>query len=227
MSHLPISDSAFVTIPSGVFLMGQENRHLAVPPRRVSVAAFELMKTPVTFSQYDRYCELTCKEKPEDRDWGRDQRPVINASYWNAVDLCEWLSKETGRHYRLPTEAEWEYACRAGAETTFWYANDPDVGLMHCNAERTLPVAQFKANPWGLFDTHGNVWEWCASEYDEDQPGKEEQDASGECSNKTARAVRSGAWFNKPDICRSTFRGYSNPRHKGFDCFGFRLARSL
>jgi formylglycine-generating enzyme required for sulfatase activity len=124
---------------------------------------FAIGRYPVTFDEYDRFCETRRREKPSDNGWGRGRRPVVNVSWLDAQDYISWLSQETGLAYRLPSEAEWEYACRAGTATRYSFgdvlardnANYAASGLHH-----TTEVGDYRANPWGLHDMHGNVWEW-------------------------------------------------------------------
>ena len=252
-----IGPEDWAAIPAGKFLMGspedEEERHDNERQHWVKVSAFDMLKTPVTFAMYDRFCEATGREKPDDLGWGRADRPVINVSYWDAVDYCEWLSGETGWKIRLPTEAEWEYACRAGTETPFWtgetistkqanydghyvYGEDGvwmlrqlaiDLGIKPKDVyrKRTTPVDRFDSNPWGLHDMHGNVWEWCASEYDKRYGGRECQDASSDRSNDTKRVLRGGSWHNEPGWLRSASRNWSAPDNRN-DNRGFRLARA-
>ena len=136
---------------------------------------FLLGRYAVTFEKYDHFCEETGHEKPKDRGWGRGKRPVINVNWEDASAYCAWLSKATGRLYHLPTEAQWEYACRAGTETPFslganvttdqvnFDGNHPYAGAAKGKyRERIISVGSLPANPWGLHEMHGNVWEWCA-----------------------------------------------------------------
>ncbi len=130
---------------------------------QVQVNSFELMKTPVTFAMYDAYCDVHDIVKPKDEGWGRGNRPVINISYWDAIDYCSWLRKVTGWMIRLTTEAEWEYACRAGTGTPFstgeTISSDQanfDGTFIYGKGEggikrgMTTPVGQFAPNPWGF-----------------------------------------------------------------------------
>jgi Sulfatase-modifying factor enzyme 1 len=124
----------------------------------------------VTFAEYDRFCEATRREKPQDRGWGRAERPVIYVSWEDAQAYCEWLSQETGERYQLATEAEWEYACRAGSDTRWYWGEEEaqlgDYGWYGKNSGgRTQPVGQKRPNAWHLYDMHGNVWEWCRDWY--------------------------------------------------------------
>lgn len=184
------------------------------------------------------------------RTWGVDQQddsPVVNVTWFDAVKFCEWLSKRDGKTYRLPSEAEWEYACRAGTNTRFSSGDDPEslaeVGnVLDAKASVRLPslkygiqandgwefdapVGSFRANPWGLFDLHGNVWEWCGDWYDaqyyaESPAGDPTGPAEG-----TARIVRGGGWGPYPVFCRAAYRGWEAPSYR--ECFvGFRVVRT-
>jgi len=172
------------------------------PAHPVRVAAFSIGQYPVTFAEYDRFCQDTGRKPPADGGWGREDRPVINVSWDDAVAYCEWLSRETGETYRLATEAEWEYACRAGGQTR-WCFGDDETGLGEYawyweNAGRkTHPVGGKKPNPWQLYDVHGNVWEWCADWYSEDYyrhlTSESKRSASeGEQAASSARQSASG-----------------------------------
>ncbi|EGV16218.1 Sulphatase-modifying factor protein [Thiocapsa marina 5811] len=114
-----------IVLPGGEFWMGPPEDELERsfdegPRHRVRIAPFAIGKTAVTFGQHDVFCEATGRVKPGDEGWGRGERPAINVSWHDAIAYAQWLSKETGRSYRLPTEAEWEYAARAGTQTPFW-----------------------------------------------------------------------------------------------------------
>jgi len=130
---------------------------------------FEIGKYPVTFTEYDMFCEGTSIEKPSNEGWGRYRRPVIHVSWYDANDFCEWLSKKSGDNYRLPTQREWEYACRAGTNTKWSFGDDErdleKYAWYSANSIRqTHIVGQKLANPWGLYDMHGNIWEWCVDD---------------------------------------------------------------
>jgi formylglycine-generating enzyme required for sulfatase activity len=177
---------------------------------------------------------------PEGRDfpsryWGietSDQAPVVNVSWIEAVAFCDWLSRKEGQTYRLPTEAEWEYACRAGTTTPFNFGAVNDGSHCNCNDKgaypdgsapqrpalgRTIPVGSYRPNAFGLFDMHGNVWEWCWDTYDE-RPQKGTAGAR--------RVNRGGSWGSFPVYCRSAVRGRDLPTFAS-DNLGFRVARSL
>jgi Zn-finger protein len=192
---------------------------------------FEIAKYPVTFEEYDLFCEDTGKEKPDDEGWGRGNRPVINVSWHNAKVYCEWLSEKTGENYRLPTEAEWEYSCRAGT-TTKWSFGDDESELekyawYNKNSDgKTHEVGQKPPNPWGLYDMHGNVWEWCEDDY-VDSYEKTPRDGKAFMNNKGGNKVLRGAsWGNDGRDTRSAYRsGYHPAEWSHFA--GFRLLRTL
>ncbi|HPE70749.1 MAG TPA: SUMF1/EgtB/PvdO family nonheme iron enzyme [Candidatus Competibacter sp.] len=167
-----------------------------------------------------------------------DTHPVVCVSWNDAVAYLAWLSMQTGQTYRLPTEAEWEYAARAGTGTAFWWGNDitPDQAnyysadsYLHGGATgnwraQTVSVRQFQPNPWGFYQVHGNVWEWTGSAYAKDYDGSE-----AKCTNKdtdVTLALRGGCWDSQPAGVRSAGRGGNDPANR-FDDLGFRLARSL
>ena len=130
-----------------------------------------MSRTPVTFEQYDHYCLETGQAQPPDQNWGKLYRPVINVSWNEERAYCNWLSRKTGAHYNLPTEAQWEYACRAGSTTKFSFGDSEnrleDFGWYKSNSGRmTHPVGKKKLSEWGLYDMHGNVSEWCLDWYD-------------------------------------------------------------
>jgi hypothetical protein len=207
-----------VKIPSGSFKM-QGNT--------VSMKFFYMGKYEVTFAEYDQFAEATGREKPDDKGWGRGNRPVMNVSWHDATAYAEWLSQGTGKTYRLPTEAEWEYAARAGTDTEYWWGNEIGSNNANCNGcgsqwdgKETAPVGSFAANPFGLHDTAGNVWEWTCSEYTDKYNGKEKQ-----CSTSGSSFVlRGGSWFGGPRYLRSADRNWNVPTGRD-EYFGFRLAR--
>ena len=155
------------------------------------------------------------------------------------MEYCHWLRKETSCQVRLPTEAEWEYACRGGTRTPFW--NGEQITSHQANFDgrftynggelgekrgMTTPVGQFEPNPWGLYDMHGNVWEWCGSEYSDEYDGKEKLSACKEIDNLNPRVVRGGSWDNVPSGLRSASRNKLKPDHH-FLKVGVRLLREI
>jgi formylglycine-generating enzyme required for sulfatase activity len=230
-----------VVIPAGVFQMGDHQgsgEDDEKPVHEVHIAkSFAMGKYPLTFADYDRFAKATDRELPSDEDWGRDNRPVINVSWDDAVTYTEWLSEQIGQRYRLPTEAEWEYAARAGTETDYWWgewkpkmANCGNLPLLTSLAGRkTSPASSFPANAFGLHDTAGNVWEWvqdCWHKNYEDAPADGSAwlaEDDGDCAQ---RVVRGGSWLNGLQSVRSAFRNEGTPGERS-SAIGFRLAQDL
>jgi len=233
---------AMVVIPSGCFLMGspsdepkrRDNEH----QHKVEVVLFALGKYAVTFEEYDRFASATNRDKPKDGGWGRGRRPVINITWFDAMAYAEWLSQQTGQTYRLPTEAEWEYACRAGTTSPFSFGATISTkqanydgnyvygkGRKGVYRQKTVEVGQFPANAWGLHDMHGNVWEWIGSEYNEGYGGAESRTV-GDPNSNARRVVRGGGWDGGPEDVRSAYRYGGAPGGANF-YLGVRLARVL
>jgi len=159
-----------VRIPAGSFRMGDiqnSGDSNERPVHWVLVGKFAMGMYEVTFAEYDKFAEATGRSKPDDEGWGRGNRPVISVSGHDAVAYTKWLSNQTGKSYRLPTEAEWEYAARAGTETKYWWGNyiGKNKANYGWNLGKTSPVGNYKANKFGLYDTSGNIWEWTCSEF--------------------------------------------------------------
>lgn len=199
----------------------------------VTIKRFAIGKYEVTFEQYDVFARATSRSLPDDRSWGRGVRPVINVSWQDAVAYAAWLAERTGRAFRLPTEAEWEYAARAGTSTPFYtgqrittdQANFSGNGTYNGSAKgvyrgKTVPVGSFAENPFGLFDVHGNVWEWTCSGYEQAYSGAELICEKGQSGR---RSMRGGSWVNEPSGVRSAYRtGFITDFRT--DVLGFRLA---
>jgi formylglycine-generating enzyme required for sulfatase activity len=229
-----------VVIPAGKFRMGDiQSKHGKdeLPVREVIVKqSFAMGRYEVTFDQYDEFAKATGRALPEDEGFGRGRRPVIRVSWNDAVAYAAWLSGQAGKRYRLPTEAEWEYAARAGTETTYWWGNDIKQGLANCrtcgskwDGKSTAPVGSFKPNAFGLFDTSGNVSEWvqdCRHENYQGAPSDgsawEEKDG-GHCG---VRGIRGGMWLWAHNNVRSSVRFWNRPSFSG-RALGFRLVREI
>jgi formylglycine-generating enzyme required for sulfatase activity len=192
---------------------------------------FAIGAYPVTFEEYDRFADEYGRAKPDDQGWGRVLRPAINVSWEDAVSYAKWLSDKTGHTYRLPSDAEWEYAARAGSESSFWWGDEAGTARANCSrcgslweSEKTSPVGRFPANPLGLYDMAGNVWEWMADCYHDSLAIFA---ADGSALNKEGcgkRIIRGGAWSFPPKEMRSANRWRDFPtRHS--DDTGFRLVR--
>jgi len=230
-----------VVIPAGTFLMGsppdEPGRGKNERQHEVEINPFAIGKYEVTFDEYDRFAEATGREKPADEGWGRGRQPVINVSWYDAVAYAEWLSAQTDQQYRLPTEAEWEYAARAGTQTAYWWGNKIGNNNANCNScasfreaslsrnARTVPVGSFPANPFKLHDTSGNVWEWTCSEYSKDYDGQE-LICMANPNSEVPRACRGGAWSYSPRGVRVAYRSKVAPYNRD-STLGFRLAKNL
>ena len=208
---------------------------------------FAMGRYEVTFEQYDAFVEATHgTNRPDDKGWGRDSRPVINVSWDDATAYAKWLGAVTGKHYRLPTEAEWEYAARAGTETSFStgdciHTDQASYGGYYdyndCGAntgvvrEKTVPTGSLPPNPWSLHEMHGNVWEWVQDCWHGSYEGEGRPDdgsaweaaGGGNCDR---RVVRGGSWVDVPRILRSAFRTGGGPGERDFN-LGFRLAQDV
>lgn len=163
-----------VLLPAGNFLMGSPETEKGRngdegPQHEVTLSRpFALGRYPVTFAEYDHFCDQTGHEKADDQGWGRDRRPVIYVSHVDAEAYCSWLSEETGKVYVLPSEAMREYGCRAGTSTAYSFGDELTKEQAHFgqgNVGQTIEVGSYPANDWGLHDMHGNVWEWCADHW--------------------------------------------------------------
>jgi formylglycine-generating enzyme required for sulfatase activity len=228
-----------VALPPGEFLMGspesdKEGYSNERPQHRVTIGyRFAIGRYPVTFDEYDHFCAAIKREKPADQGWDRGKRPVINVSWWEAVDYCEWLAKETGKPYRLPSEAEWEYACRA--ETTTRYAwgdriTPENANYTESKLGKTTEVGAYPANAWGLYDMHGNVWESVEDVRQESYQGAPTDGsawAEGKGKDSSSdRVIRGGSWGSIPRYLRSASRDGGDPEVLNYNQ-GFRVARTL
>ena len=190
----------------------------------------------VTFAEWD-VCVAAggCRRRPDDSGWGRGRQPVINVSWADAQQYAGWLARRTNKHYRLLTEAEWEYAARAGSDARYWWGNDAGHGDANCydcgsrwDGRQAAPVGRFFPNPFGLYDMHGNVSEWVEDCYHDrylDAPN----DGTAwtlDCTAITdARMVRGGAWRASTNATRSAAR--SSAWFSYYDNrIGFRIART-
>jgi len=198
------------------------------------VRSFGLRRFPVTFDEYDLFCDSTHRGKPGDEGWGRGSRPVINVSWDDAVAYCAWLSRQTGQGYRLPTEAEWEHACRAGTKTLWSFGDDAsalgEYAWFNGNSNaRTQPVGQKCPNRWGIYDLHGNVWEWVQDCWCLGSSGMSVDEVArvaGNGGDGARRVVRGGSWGFDPWWLRSANRN-RYARGDTYNALGFRLARTL
>jgi formylglycine-generating enzyme required for sulfatase activity len=218
-------------IEPGTFTMGSNDDDNEKPPHLVTIDyRFALGRYPVTFAEYDAFCEATDRQEPDDQGWGRERRPVINVSWQDAKAYAAWLSTTVGKPYRLPTEAEWEYCCRAG--TTTKYSCGDAITDKHANFRggvgKTTEVGAYPANPWGLHDMHGNVWEWVEDFWHKNYVGAlHDGGAWMEGDTKGRRVLRGGSWYNGSVDARSASRSMNRIVELRNYCTGFRVARTL
>ena len=265
----PLPQLTLVEIPTGRFLMGSppdepERSADEGPQHEVALQGFFISQTPITQAQWRQVAEWS---KQPAEHWGHelkpnpsrfrdqpasDQRPVEHVSWHDAMEFCKRLSQRTGRTYTLPSEAQWEYACRAGSITPFHfgptitpalanyngnttYANGPQGE----NRKQTTPVRLFSANDWGLHDMHGNMWEWCLDHWHDSyerapadgsawlnpsEPTKKATSKKGDNSDseEEMRLLRGGSWDVDPRFCRSAYRDHDRPGVANYGV-GFRV----
>ena len=201
------------------------------PRHRVQLRGFSISKQEVTFAEYDRFARATGRRLPSDAGWGRGSRPVINVRWQDALAYTQWLSAQTGSHYRLPTESEWEFAARAGSDTRFWWGNNVGEGRANCfdcggqlAGLKTAPVGSFAASPFGVQDMSGNVMEWVQDCYQPDYtaaPADGSAVSGGDCSR---RVVRGGAYGSPSESLRSASRDARDADTR-LDNLGFRVVK--
>ena len=228
-----------IVLPSGSFMMGSPdgignaNEH---PQHRVTINRFAVAKIELTFADWDACAAYgDCDPDISDSGFGRGQQPVINVSWDDAQRYVAWLSKMTGKRYRLLSEAEYEYAARAGTQTKYSWGDTigkRNTDCIGCGSEwdgrQPAPVGSFAPNQFGLYDMVGNVLEWVEDCVHDSYDGAPTDGSAWiEGGNCNGRFVRAGAWDRPPDIARSAFRGWRGTTAVRFDNRGFRLARTL
>lgn len=223
-----------IVLPAGSFQMGASNNDREEPVHEVTISSpFAIGVREVTFEQWGRCVDDGgCKFRPGDRGWGRGNRPVINVSWLDAREYVTWLTKKTGHTYRLPTEAEWEYAARGGTPTPYWWGRSVGTRQANCrecgtgDSERTLPVGSYKANPFGLYDTAGNAAEWVEDCWNDSYQGAPADGSAWTTGQCRLRVLRGGSFDNDSDYVRSNsrFRYDNDVRYSGN---GFRVVRQL
>jgi formylglycine-generating enzyme required for sulfatase activity len=242
-----LSCPEMVVVPAGSFTMGSPGDELGRDPgesqARIAIdRPFAVGKYAVSFDEWnacvadgggDRY-------RPSDHAWGRGKRPIINVSYRDARRYVAWLSAKTGKFFRLLTEAEWEYVVRAGTTTPFWWGSSisprqanydgrytyPAGGLSGEYRDETVPVDAFQPNAWGLYNLHGNVWEWTEDRWNADHIGNPGDGSARLDGDRDRRVLRGGCWNSNPRYLRAASRiGINASLRVNLD--GFRVARAL
>ena len=231
---------SLIRIPAGSFMMGDDSNMHTAPIHKVSFnKAFAISKYEITFAEYDFFAQSTGKPLPGDNGWGREDRPVIHVSWEDANIYAQWLSKTTGKKFRLPTEAEWEYVARGGSTGRYWWGdNEQDAkGKANCRrgcsssfsglfGSKTAPVGSYLPNPFGVYDTAGNVSEWVQDCYEENYTEAKANGSAYEHSQCQGRVVRGGSTKDNVQRLSSSARdnipsGYLN------ETLGFRLVMEL
>ncbi|PXW88905.1 formylglycine-generating enzyme required for sulfatase activity [Nitrosomonas sp. Nm84] len=246
LGYAPLPDLTEKPISPGSFNMGEQDaafianlgeleKHFGVPSKAIEITQpFYLGKNEITYDQYDYYVWQqhrsgdTETKFPNTGQGGRGDRPVVNVNLSEAMGYVAWLGKQTGQNCRLPMEAEWEYAARAGTVTAYYWGDEVGSNHANCNGcgspwgnKESAPVGSFAANQFGLYDMSGNVWEWTCSNRRERFDGSEQQ-CNDETTDAQSRVVRGGSWDVDPDGARSSARGISNPAVRN-NVVGFRV----
>lgn len=220
-----------MTVLDGTFTMGSpENEAGRISDELqhdVILKSFRISKYEITFEQYDAFCDATKRKKPDDNGWGRGKRPVVNVTWNDANAFAKWMD------CRLPTEAEWEYACRAGSATAFStgacistkQANfNGTIGYNDCakgeTSTMTKEAGSFAPNKFMIYDMHGNVWEWCSDWYGPYEKFSQKNPKGPDFGDE--KVYRGGSWSNVSSICRSACRGHMSPEMSSNDV-GFRI----
>jgi formylglycine-generating enzyme required for sulfatase activity len=236
-----------VKIPAGSFLMGSpedepERLEREGPQHEVTLGSFFMAQTPITQAQWRAVAGWQKQERdldPDPSNFKGANRPVEQVSWFDALEFCRRLSQRTGQRYGLPSEAQWEYACRAGSTTPFHFGATLTPELANYDAnydygngpkgtyrEQTIEVASFAANGWGLHDMHGNVWEWCEDHWHDNYnfaPGDDQPWLIPAAADDEPRLLRGGSWSSDPRYCRSASRHEFGLPVIRYYLFGFRV----
>lgn len=248
----PLTGMAFIHIPAGSFLMGSPDSEAGRyddegPVHEVTLDGFSLGQYPVTNAQYRKWKPDHDSGEHKGHTFNGDHQPVVNVSWEDAAAYAEWMSQKAGRNFRLPSEAEWEYACRAGTRTARFWGDNPDEACKYanvldqttqktfnvdqeteihkcdCGYAVTSPVGSFQPNAWGLYDMIGNIWEWCQDIYASDCYSKHAKKNPIYASGGSYRVLRGGSWYDVPRRARCARRYNRSPSDRD-DGIGFRLA---
>ena len=249
---IPTNSENLVFVKGGQFMMGSKNNPQEQPVHEVRLNDFYIGKYEVTVREYLQFCEATKSHYPQ---WMKSKDvfnpkataenyykntdykplenmdlPIVGVSWSNAVAYCKWLSKQTGQHYRLPTEAEWEYAARGGQHSKgFIYAGSDSINEVAWNegnaASKVHRIGKLKPNELGIYDMSGNVWEWCEDIW-HDNYNNAPTDGSARLHNEDySRVIRGGSWQYYQMSCSTTYRDKVNQSNRGLS-IGFRIVKS-
>jgi formylglycine-generating enzyme required for sulfatase activity len=224
-----------VVVPPGEFDMGSTTSPAEMPLHHVAIAQpFAIGRREVTFAEWDQCVAAEgCKYSPDDHGWGRGDRPVIDVSWDDAQSFIAWLSKKTGQAYRLPSEAEWEYAARGGAASPYWWGRDVGTGRANCQdcggaaaARQTVPTGSFRPNAFGLYDTAGNAAEWVQDCWNPSYAGAPRDGSAWKSGDCSLRVLRGGSFASKASAVRSASR-FRYDEDVRYYANGFRLVRDV
>jgi sulfatase modifying factor 1 len=244
----PVTGMEFVSVKGGCYQMGDsagDGDANERPVHEVCISDFSIGKYTVTNAQFKKFRPQHNSGTSDGSNLDEDRQPVVNVSWEDAVAYAKWLSEKTGQTYRLPTEAEWEYAARAGTKTSRFWGDNPDLACKYANVadltakkrwpswtvfacddgyEVAAPVGSFQPNAYGLYDMLGNVWQWCEDVYNSEAYTKLPKDNPVYEGMGEYRVMRGGGWSNGPLGIRSSHRVGLSPSF-GHRALGFRLVR--
>lgn len=235
-SSAPENTPRMIDVAGGSFTMGAPDDadvQQGKPQHEVTVKPFRLAETEVTFAQYDEFAQATGRPLPQDDGLGRGSNPVVNIDYGDALAYIAWLNASTDGGYRLPSEAEWEYAARAGTTTNFYWGDDPDSDMANTRInkgkdrfEYIAPVKSFPANPWGFYDMSGNVWEMTADCLFPDYVGAPADGSARTEPGCTIHMARGGDYSSSRRGQKPTARVAAGDRFRS-GSLGFRVAQDM
>jgi formylglycine-generating enzyme required for sulfatase activity len=226
----PVNTPEMVSLPGGTFTMGSTHDDSELPAHRVTIKPFEISKFPITVREWNEcVAAKVCQYVPT----GDDAAPVTNLSWSDTQQFVTWLSQFTQKSFRLPSEAEWEYAARGGTDTTYWWGDRPQEGMADCkgcidayDSTQPLKVGSLKPNPFGLYDMGGDVDQWVEDCWHGSYQGAPVDGSPWSEEDCLSHVVRSGSWKNDPSYVRPASRDHYDT-HVRYPTHGFRVARSL
>lgn len=224
-----------VVVPAGLYLMGSDKYKSEKPKRLIRFRkAFAIGRFETTHDEWQACLDAAgCKHKPHDHKWGTNRMPVINVSHAMVQNYAKWLSKKTRQTYRLPSEAEWEYVARAGSKKNYWFGDLVGENRVNCrkcgspwSGIGNAPVGSFPPNPWGVYDMHGNAFEWVEDCWHPNYEGAPKSSAARTDGKCHFRVIRGGSWYYYSRMSRSANR-QKNPATVKSYWLSFRLVREL
>jgi formylglycine-generating enzyme required for sulfatase activity/class 3 adenylate cyclase len=214
-STTPFTEAAMIALPGGSFMMGSGEDPSERPAHKVTVAPFSIGKYPVTVKEW-RQCVAARACADVSAPSSDESAPISNLSWNDAIQFTSWLSRVSGKNYRLPTEAEWEYAARGGTSTKFWWGNEYRPGMAYCRGcgtaaydpRHAIPVGSFRANPFGLYDMGGEASEWVSDCWHDDYRGAPSNGSSWATDECSSHVLRGGSWQNDPSYLSVSSRDH-------------------